>query len=154
MSTRMSISEIFCWEKPHWELFVVEEWTVISSQTHINCSLTTLLFWFWKLCTEAEHWELTSHPGSRGSSNHTHFLGSFFLGLVSLQHCHGLLHLGGTNPVRFSDFLLAQRSPHTKKEQSSSPWSGGTLEIPACAAARSCQSLAASLWSSLPGWGA
>lgn len=58
---------------------------------------------------------LTSHPGSRGSSNHTHFLGSFFLGLVSLQHCHGLLHLGDTNPVRF--FSLPRGLPHTKKEQ-------------------------------------
>lgn len=35
----------------------------------------------------------SSFPGLRGSSNHAHLLGSFLLGLVSLQHCNSLLHL-------------------------------------------------------------
>lgn len=89
---------------------------------------------------------LTSLPGLRGSSNHAHLLGSFFLGLVSLQHCNGLLHLGEASyPVRPVLLAKASHSPPHLKEQAGLPSTGGILETRACAAAPSCQSLAAFL---------
>ena len=96
-----------------------------------------------KLRTET----LTSLPGLRGSSNHAaHLLGSFLLGLVSLQHSNGLLHLGETSfLVRPVLLPTASRSPAHLKEQASSPLTGGTPETLACAGAPSCQSLAAFL---------